>query len=126
MQISRAALLVPNHTHYTTTKKSAPIGAFIVAGIGLVGMGVGAAFWGIGLGQKSDLEAGGSTHCAPNCTDAQISTVHTSLVVGDVLFFSGTAILAAGLIWTIVHYASNPSNKEASALLDIASGTIRW
>jgi len=44
----------------------------------------------------------------------------------DAGLFYLTAILAAGLIWTIVHYASGPSNKEASALLDIASGTIRW
>lgn len=114
-------------------KKSAPIGAFIVAGIGLVGMGVGAAFWGIGLGQKgTDTGPGG---CAPppagtgtGCSNTEIDSIHTKLIVGDIAFFAGTAILAAGLIWTIVHYASGPSSKEApaSALLDIASGTIRF
>ena len=113
-----------------TTKKSAPIGAFIVAGIGLVGMGVGAAFWGIGLGQKgTDTSPGG---CAPppagtgtGCSSSEIDSIHTKLVVGDIAFFAGTAILAAGVIWTIVHYAGGGGSKEA-ALLDIASGTIRW
>ena len=109
-----------------TAKKGAPIGAFIVAGIGLVGMGVGAAFWGIGLGDKGTAEQPPPTGCKPNCPQSTIDDIHTKLVIGDVAFFAGTAILAAGLIWTIVHYASGPSNKEASALLDIASGTIRW
>jgi hypothetical protein len=104
--------------------KKAPIGAFIVAGIGLVGMGVGAAFWGIGLGDKSTDES----TCAPKaggpgCTN--VDDIHTKLVIGDVAFFAGTAILAAGLIWTIVHYAGGGGNKEA-ALVDIATGTIRW
>jgi hypothetical protein len=107
--------------------KKAPIGAFIVAGIGLVGMGVGAAFWGIGLGDKGSAETG-PTACKPNCSQSVIDDIHTKLVIGDVAFFAGTAILAAGLIWTIVHYASGPSNKEGAnaALLDIATGTIRW
>lgn len=107
----------------TPTKKSAPVAAFIVAGIGLVGMGVGAAFWGIGLGQKSTDESAGG--CAPNCTSDQVDTVHTSLVIGDAIFFSGTAVLAAGLIWTIVHYAGGGGSKEA-AMVDIATGTIHW
>jgi hypothetical protein len=111
-----------------TGKKGAPIGAFIVAGIGLVGMGVGAAFWGIGIGQKgTDTGPGG---CAPSaggtgCSSSEIDSIHTKLVVGDIAFFAGTAILAAGLIWTIVHYASGPSKQEA-AILDIATGTFRW
>ena len=107
-----------------TTKKGAPIGAFIVAGIGLVGMGVGAAFWGIGLGDKSSAESG-PTACKPTCPQSRVDDIHTKLVIGDVAFFAGTAILAAGLIWTIVHYAGGGGNKEA-ALVDIASGTIRW
>jgi hypothetical protein len=110
-----------------TTKKSAPIGAFVLAGIGLVGMGVGAGFWGAGLGEKSSYEPGGSAQCAPGCSPSQVDSVHTKLVVGDVAFFAGTALLAGGLIWMIVHYASGgPSNKEGTALLDVATGTFRW
>jgi hypothetical protein len=111
-------------------KKGAPIGAFIVGGIGVVAMGVGAAFWGIGIGQKGTDEGPGG--CAPTpsaggagCSTSEINDIHTKLVIGDVMFFAGTAVLVGGVIWTIVHYAGGGGSKE-SALLDIASGTIRW
>ncbi len=104
-------------------KKGAPIGAFIVSGIGLVAMGVGGAFWGIGLGQKGTDETGCKT--MGGCPQTEIDDIHTKLVIGDVIFFSGTAILVAGLAWTLVHYMGGGGSKE-SALLDVARGTIRW
>jgi hypothetical protein len=117
--------------------KSAPIAAFVVSGIGLVAMGVGGAFWGIGLGQKGTDEGPGG--CKPNCSQAEIDDIHTKLVIGDIVFFGGVAVLAGGLIWTIVHYASGGGSKEGSAqgaTFDIAptvygrgavaSTTIRW
>ena len=111
----------PGGDQVPTAKKGAPIGAFIVAGVGLVGMGVGAAFWGIGLGDKGTAE----TTCKPDCPKTTIDDIHTKLVIGDVAFFAGTAVLAAGLIWTIIHYAG--TNKEATAAkttFDIAPAAL--
>lgn len=121
-----------------THKKGAPIGAIIVSAVGLAGMGVGAAFWGIGLGQKSTDESPTGCKNTGGCSQSEIDSIHTKLVVGDVAFFAGTAVLVGGIVWTIVHYAS--AGKEASsapaALFDVApttygrgavaSASIRW
>lgn len=119
-------------------KKGAPVGAFVVAGVGLAGMGVGAAFWGLGLAQKSSDESATGCKNTGGCSQSEIDSIHTKLVVGDVVFFTGTAALVGGIIWTIVHYASG--DKEGStapaAMLDVApatygrgavaSASIRW
>ena len=117
-----------------TEKRGAPVGAFVLGGVGLVAMGVGAAFWGIGLGEKSSDE----TTCKPSCTAAQVDSIREKLVIGDVVFFSGAAVLATGLVWTLVHYATGQkeSAAPATARFDVApttygrgavaSTTIRW
>ncbi len=119
-------------------KKGAPIAAIIVSAVGLAGMGVGAAFWGVGLGQKSSDE--GATGCknTGGCSQSEIDSIHTKLVIGDVAFFAGTAVLVGGIIWTIVHYASpgHEASSPPAALLDVsptqygrgavASASIRW
>lgn len=127
-------------------KKSAPIGAFVVGGIGLVSMAIAPVFYAMGLSQKSTDEGPGG--CAPTaggagCSPSEIDSIHTKLIVGDVLMFGGAAILATGIIWTIVHYASgggkeasNPPAAGSAVLFDVApaawgrgavaSTTIRW
>ena len=121
-------------------KKGAPIGAFVVGGVGLVSMAVAPVLWAMGLGQKSSDQS--PTGCAPpsgpGCSASEIDSIKTKLVVGDVLMFGGAAIFATGVIWAIVHYASG--HEEAAnppaALFDVApatygrgavaSTTIRW
>ena len=114
-------------------KKGAPVGAFVVGAIGLVSMGVAPIFYAMGLSQRStDLAPGG---CAPNCLPPEIDSIQTKLIVGDVFMFAGAAILATGIIWTIVHYTSG-GHKEAPQAASfevgptahgfVASTTIRW
>jgi hypothetical protein len=98
-------------------KKGAPIGAFVVGAVGLVAMGIAPVFYVMGLNQKSGDEAPGG--CAPagggaGCPQSEIDSIQTKLIVGDVLMFGGAAVLATGIIWTIVHYASGGSHKEAA------------
>ena len=96
-------------------KKGAPIGGIVLGVVGLVGMGIGTAFYVSGFNEKSNDEktcapaAGG-----PGCTTGQINDIQTQLVVGDIAFYTGVALLAGGIIWTIVHYTSGGSHKEAS------------
>ena len=118
--------------------KKAPIAAFIVAGVGLAGMGVGAAFWGLGLAQKSSDEGASGCKNTGGCSQSEIDSIHTKLVIGDVAFFAGTAVLVGGVIWTIVHYASGSKEGSAApaAMLHVspatygrgavASASIRW
>jgi hypothetical protein len=70
-----------------------PLG-YVFAGVGLVGIGMFAAFAIAGTSEKSDLEApvaeGG---CKPNCTDEQVDSVRTKLIVGDVSLAVGVVSL---------------------------------
>ncbi len=123
-------------------KRGAPVGAFVVGGVGLVAMAIAPVFYAMGLGQKSTDEAPGG--CAPSgggagCSPSEIDSIRTKLVVGDALLIGGGVVLATGVVWAIVHYASG-GHKEASnppaAMFDVAptaygrgavaSTTIRW
>ncbi len=120
--------------------KRAPIGAFVVGGIGLVAMGIAPIFYALGLGEKSDIENGKQTCVTPqteSCANEK-GDIRSKLAVGDIFMFGGAAVLAAGIIWTIVHYtsgskeASNPSAARfdiAPTMLGrgaVASTTISW
>ncbi len=93
--------------------KSAPVGAFVLIGAGVVSASVGAVFYALGLGQRStDLTNGcGATQAA--CDDEK-SSIKTKLVVGDVLTGIGIVGVVGGVVWAIVHYTAVPSNKEAT------------
>lgn len=120
-------------------KKGAPIGAFVLGGVGLVAMGVAPIFYAMGLSQKStDETAPNGCKFTGGCSDSEINSIQTKLIIGDVFMFGGAALLAGGIIWTIVHYAGG--NKEAPAAQGmrfdvaptfygrgaVASTTIRW
>jgi hypothetical protein len=120
-------------------KKGAPIGAFVVGGVGIVAMGVGATFYALAFSQKSSDQS--ATGCAPpngaGCPQSEIDSIKTKLVVGDIVFYTGVAALAGGLVWAIVHYASGGHEQAAPvATVDVAptafgrgavaSTTIRW
>jgi len=120
-----------------STKKSAPVGAFVVGGIGLVAMGIAPIFYVMGLSERSAILNGTQICTTSACTNEK-SDISSKLVVGDIFMFGGAGVLAIGLIWTIVHYTTG--NKEAStppvARFDVApttfgrgavaSTTIRW
>jgi len=117
-------------------KRGAPIGAFIVGGAGLVAMGVGGVFYALAFSQKSSDEG----TCAPpngsGCTQDEIDSIKTKLVVGDIVFYTGVAALAGGIVWAVIHYASGGKESAATARFDVAptafgrgavaSTTIRW
>ncbi len=118
-------------------KKGAPIGAFVVGGIGLVAMGVAPIFYAMGLSERSSI-LNGTQICTTSTCTSEKNDISSKLVVGDIFMFGGAAVLAAGIIWTIVHYTTG--SKEAStppvASFDVsptvfgrgavASTTIRW
>ncbi len=137
VQLGQPAVVVgpPIEPH---TKKGVPVAAFIVGGVGLVSMAVAPIFYAMGLSQKS----GDEKTCAPpngtGCTNDEINSIQTKLVIGDVFMIGGAVILAGGLIWTIVHYATgNKESPNAAAFVPsiaptlfgrgaVAGATFRW
>ncbi|HSQ63690.1 MAG TPA: hypothetical protein VLM85_10775 [Polyangiaceae bacterium] len=119
-------------------KQSAPVGAFAVGGIGIVSMGVAPIFYVMGLNQKSADEAPAGCKNTGGCSQSEIDSIRTKLIVGDVFMFAGAAILATGIVWTIIHYAGGHRESAAApvAAIDVAptaygrgavaSTTIRW
>jgi hypothetical protein len=95
-------------------KKGVPVGGIILGVVGLIGMGVGSAFYVVGFNQKSTDESGcGAT--PQGCSSSEISDIRTKLAIGDVAFYTGVACLAGGIIWTIVHYTSGGGGKKEGA-----------
>jgi len=106
-----------------TPSRGAPIGAFVVAGIGVLAAGVAAPiFYLMGLDQKSADEAPtGCKNTQPGgCSQAEIDSIRTKLIVGDVFMGVGVAAVIGGVIWAIVHYSGGSKEAPAAAKLDIA------
>lgn len=76
--------------------------AYVFGGLGLVGVGMFATFAILGTSEKSDLEApvaeGG---CAPNCTDEQVDSVRTKLIVADISLAVGVVSLGVAAYFFI-------------------------
>lgn len=71
---------------------------FVLGGIGLAAVGVGAAFVGVSFRDTNDLEA-----CAPTCADDVIDPVRRRMVIGDVLIGIGGAAIGAAVIGLVIH-----------------------
>lgn len=82
----------------------APALAWVLGGVGVVGIGVGATFGVLGLGQKSDLEE----QCAPRCTDDEVASVRTKLILADV----GVGVGAASLVVATVLFLTARGDDE--------------
>ena len=107
----------------TTPSRGAPIGAFVVGGIGVLAAGVAAPiFYVMGLNQKSADEAPtGCKFTQPGgCSQAEIDSISTKLIVGDVFMVAGVAAVIGGVVWAIVHYSSGSKEAPAAAVLDVA------
>ncbi|MEO8800958.1 MAG: hypothetical protein ABI551_23905 [Polyangiaceae bacterium] len=80
------------HSSWTGQKTT----AVIVGGVGVVALGAGIIFGAMGSGQaSSDKNPGG---CAPNCSDDEVSSIKTKLIISDVLIPVGIVGLAAGVV----------------------------
>lgn len=88
-----------------------PIGPLVLGGVGLVGIGVGAVFGLMGVGDYNDLKDGcGKTG---TCSDSDISGVRTKLIVSDIAIGAGVVALGAGIVWWILHKPDKASSTGA-------------
>jgi hypothetical protein len=94
----------------TGAQGGVPTLAWVLGGVGVVGIGAFATFGILGLSEKADREApvaeGG---CAPNCSDDDVSSVRTKLVLADVSLGVGVAALG------VATYLLLTSRKDAPA-----------
>jgi hypothetical protein len=89
---------------------SPPTGAWILGGVGVVGL---ASFTYFGLKAKGDLnDLKGS--CSPNCTSDQTSSGRNAATVADVSLAIGSAALIGAVVWTLL--APSQSEKQSASL----------
>ncbi|AKT43543.1 hypothetical protein [Chondromyces crocatus] len=84
-----------------------PALAWILGGVGVAGLGVGATFGLLGLSQKGDLE----DTCAPRCSSSDIGAVRSKLIVSDIGF--GVGIVSLGV--ATILFLTSGSSSEPSA-----------
>ncbi len=84
----------------------APALAWVLGGVGVVGLGAAGVFGGLALSEKGDLEA----TCAPGCSEDQVGAVRTKLLVADVAL--GVGVVSLGVA-TVLFVTAGPDGDEA-------------
>lgn len=87
----------------------APILAYVLGGVGVLGLGSFAYF---GLTSKSDLQELRST-CAPYCEQGRLDDVKTKMLVADVSLGVGIVALGAAAILFLTHSSSSGPRDAA-------------
>jgi len=113
-----AAPLEPPAAENTAHESARPVptGAWVLGGVGLVGLGSFAYFF---AQATSDLDTLKRT-CAPACTDADTSPARLRATIADVSLGVGLAALAGGVTWAILGRSAGSSRVASSPpLLDV-------
>ncbi len=88
-----------------------PVGAWVLAGVGLAGVGV---FAGLSAYAKSEVDDM-RVDCAPFCPQARVDDARAFLLGGNVSLGLGIAAIGAALTWTIVEATTTSSPEVALA-----------
>ena len=88
----------------------------IVAGVGVAALAGGIIFGAMGSSQASSDKAAGG--CAPSCSDDEVSSIKTKLILSDVLIPVGIVGIGAG----IVLYLTSGGSSKASGATGRTSG----
>jgi hypothetical protein len=85
-------------------ERGAPVGAFVLGGVGVASLAVFGALAGIGSSDLDELhDTCGKTH---SCASEDVDDAKTKLIVGDVFLATGAIAVGVSAVWLIVHYAS--------------------
>jgi len=98
--------------------RGAPVGAYILGGVGVISLGAFAALAVTGTADLDELRD--TCGVTATCTSEQVDDAKTKLIAGDVLLGVGALALGSGTVWLIVHYASSGPSRERS------SAAVRW
>ena len=86
----------------------AAIGSFVVAGAGVVVLGVAG---GLALAQRSDLDDQG---CAPNCDSGDVSTLRTRAIVADIGLAVALVGATLGVVFLLTGGEEDDESEQAS------------
>lgn len=96
-------------------ERGAPVGAFVLGGIGVASLGVFGVLAGIGSSDLDELhDTCGATQ---SCASDDVDDTKTMLIVGDVFLATGVAAVAVSTVWLFVHYGAGedaPADTAAS------------
>ena len=85
----------------------------ILAGVGVAALAGGIVFGAMGSSQaSSDKDPGG---CAPNCSDSEVSSIKTKLILSDVLIPVGIVGIGAGVVLFLTAGGSSKSATTTGA-----------
>ncbi|HEX7664001.1 MAG TPA: hypothetical protein VF407_05815 [Polyangiaceae bacterium] len=86
--------------------------AVIVGGVGVVALGAGIIFGAMGSSQaSSDKNPGG---CAPNCSDDEVSSIKTKLIISDIAIPVGIVGIAAGVVLFLTAPKGEATEEKAA------------
>jgi hypothetical protein len=85
-----------------------PLATWVLAGVGVAGIGAFGVLGGIGLSKEGDLDERG---CAPNCPSEDVDSVRTTFLVGDIALGVGVGALAGAAIF----YFTRPTATVGAA-----------
>jgi hypothetical protein len=98
----------------TAEPSRAPIGAFVLGGVGVASLATFAALAATGTSDVNDLrDTCGATQ---SCPTSSVDDAKTKILVGDVFLVAGSLTLSASAIWLIAHYTGRPASPSSSAV----------
>lgn len=104
----------------TTTKQRPPVLAFVIGGVGVLGVGAGVALRVLGAREYSDLEK----ECKPNCASSEVDRVKLKYTLSDVAFgVGGAAIVTAGVMLLLNGGSSEPEQQTGVTVAPTLRGT---
>jgi hypothetical protein len=98
----------PGATTSTPATRPTPPAAYVLGGLGVLGVGVGTAFAIAGFGKRSDLG-----DCKPRCNPDDVDSMRRTFVVSDVLIGVGIVALAGAAYF----YFTRPPSSASAAWL---------
>lgn len=97
--------------------KGVPVGPVILGAVGLVGLGMFAAFGAVGMGERSDLEA-----CKPTCSDDEVDPVRTKFIIADISLAVGVVSLGVA---TIMLLSGDDEPEAARTSVSVVGGPLQ-
>jgi len=89
---------------------------WVLGAAGVVGLGVGAVFGAVAMGEKSSADCNANNQCQPG----PLSSARSAALGSDVGFIAGGVLLAAGAALVLLTPSANSANEKSTASLKVA------
>jgi hypothetical protein len=99
-----------------------PAGAWVLGGVGVLGLGSFAVFGSMAKGDLDDLK----DSCSPNCSDDDTSSGKTKALIADISLGVGIAGLVGGLTWALVAKKRSKESPSVSFLPTRTGGVATY